>query len=218
MSAQWRPVKRWGLRIIVSVFFSCTIALHASVSSAQQAFQIESRGDLIWLNAEDADLRQVLQHFANEREFKLWISADLPVQSVQISSEGKSTEDTLRRLLSENSYALVYDDNARISALYVLSAGESRPTNLSLSPSNDDSQQQVLLEALASPQLPDNVKAAMLNQFGANQQDLQESVLSQRSQALQQLTDKLEQIGSPDEATMQQLRRQLEIEFNLQTE
>ena len=207
-----------GTRSIVATAFVCALALHASVVIAQDEFEIEVKGDLIWLSADRADLRQLLQQLAIERDFKLWISGNLPQQSVSLNSEGKSTEATLRRLLSDNSYALVYGDDAAISALYVLPAGESHATNLPLSPSNGENRQQVLLNALQSGQVPDDIKAAMLDQFGANPEILQQSVISQRAVAVERLMEQLEQMGTPSPETMQQLRSKLELEIDPKTE
>ena len=218
MSEVMLRIVRQGTRSIVATAFVCALALHASVVVAQGDFEIEIKGDLIWLSADRADLRQLLHQFAIESDFKLWISANLPQQSVSLNSEGKSAEATLRRLLSDNSYALVYGDDATISALYVLPTGESHTTNLPLSPSNGENRRQVLLNALQSGQVPSDIKAAMLDQFGANPKILQQSVISQRIEAVERLIEQLELVGSPSLETMQQLRLKLETEINPKSE
>lgn len=213
-----RRVSLRGTRFIVATALACALAAHAPVLVAQEEFEIEIRGDLIWISADGADLQQLLQQFAIANDFKLWISGNLPQQSVSLHSEGKSIKETLRRLLSDNSYALVYDDNAAISALYVLPAGESGPTDLTIAPSEDEIRQQVLLDALESGQVPDEIKASMMDQFGADPEILQQAVMPQRTLAIERLIEKLEQIGSPSQETMQQLRRKLELEIELQNE
>ena len=195
---------------------ACMLAVHAPTIIAQDEFQIEFKDGLVWLDADGADLHRLLRQFSIEIGFKLWMSAALEQQSVRLHSKGKTTEETLRKLLTTNSYALVHDDNGVISELYVLPPGKTQSTPLSLSSTNVEDKTQLLREALQSKLLPDDIKAAMLDQFGANKQALQQPVTFQRVQALQQVIENLQKFGSPSDATIQQL--QLRLESELQNE
>jgi hypothetical protein len=191
-------------------------ALAVSSGIAQDKITIEWQDGLLQLRTDAVDLGQVLQALADQGGFKLWLSDNLPTQQVSVQLEMQSLEQILRRLLVDNSYALVYDDKAGVSALYVLPPGKQQLSRLSLTPEIDNEQQQVqqqiVQDALGSSLLPDNIKAAILDQFGTQNTELQQSVMAQRPRAIQELIDALEQMGSPSEATMQQLYERLALE------
>lgn len=210
MKASKRSRKPLGRPLMVVALLVFTIVTLAPAGAAQGELQIETRDGKVWLEADGADLRSVLQQLASAANFKLWVSASLPLQTVDIRSDGKSLEKTLQLVLDEISYAMVYDDNAAVSELYVLPAGESRSSTAALSATDDDGRQKVLLDALQSDQLPDIIKAAMLDQYGAEQEISQQSAAQMQSQAIQTLIDTIETIGAPDSATMLELRRGLE--------
>ncbi|MCP4765321.1 MAG: hypothetical protein GY875_03545 [Gammaproteobacteria bacterium] len=204
--------------ILGIVLLACAAGMQASVSYAQDQIQIETSNDRLWINTEAADLQELLQQLAVQSGFKLWVSGDFPRQSVSVHIEGETVEDTLRQLLADNSYALVFDDDAEVSALYLLPVGEHQSVNLELDAQSVDLSEQVLHDALASGQLSEDIKAAMLSQFGTDRTALQESAVQQWPQVMEKLIESLEQFGSASPETMNRLRQTLEREKSLAAE
>ncbi len=205
-------------RIIPALIYGCIVWIQAIPCSAQDGFELGLSNDQVSLNAENAELNLVLQELSAQAGFKLWLSDNLPSRQVNLQTQGQSIEATLRQLLAESSYALVYDDNSMVSALYVVPPGESQPINLELEPGVNDIQQSVLQNALESKSLPDNVKAALLNQFNVNRKTKLESLALQPTESMQRVIELLEQIGSASPTTMEQLRNKLELKNTQQPE
>jgi len=197
-------------RLMATCIFGCMLLVQSNSSIAQDSFKISLSGDLVSVAAKNADLRQILQQLSIQSGFKLSISDSLQVQPVSVHFEKLSMQQALRRLLVNGSYAAVYDDNAVVTALYVLPPSEMQ-TNVDLMPNSGDIRQQAMRDALESNLIPDNIKSALLDQFGTeNNKILQQSVTLQRSQAIDRVIELLEQMGSENPETMQQFRKILE--------
>ena len=76
----------------------------------------------------------------------------------------------------------------------------------------------MLQEALASPTLPDDIKAAMLSQFYNNNAQQQQAVADVRPAAIEKLIEKLQQVGAASPETMQSLQQTLARERSQQVE
>lgn len=203
--------------ILGIVLLACAAGMQASVGYAQDQLQIETNNDRLWINSEATDLQELLQQLAEHSGFKLWVSGDFPRQSVSVHIEGETVEDTLRQLLADNSYALVFDNDTEVSALYLLPAGEHQSENLELDAQAVDGRVQVLKNALVSRHLSEDIKAAIL-QSGTDRTVLQQPASQQRPLAMEQLIESLEQLGSANSETMKRLRQTLEREQGLAAE
>lgn len=187
--------------------------MQIAICSAQGKFEISITNDLVSLDADKADLKLVLQQLSAQSGIKLWIAKSLQPQQVSLHFEKQTMEEALRRLLEDDSYALVYDDNAVVTALYVLPPGEAAlPATVKLMPQNDDNRQQLFRDALESSLVPDNIKSALMNQFGENSEALEQSVPLQRSNALETLIQTVQQFGSANSETIRLLREKLELD------
>lgn len=215
-----RTIKHFRpLRLLSNGLIACLLCMQVAVCFAQDNVEIRLEDGLVWLESDNADLKHVLQLLSVESGFRLWVSANLQAQQVSVHIEKKSIEEVLRQLLAGNSYALVHDDNAVVTALHVLPPGKVQSTNVILTPEIGDGSQQALEEALESSLLPDNAKASLLDQFGGSNNDaLKQSVRMQRSQAIEELIKQLTQIGSADPETIQQLQEKLMLENALPTQ
>lgn len=209
-----------GKRVVIFgiALFACAALMQTSIGHAQDQLQIETNNGRLRIDTEAADLQEILQQLAAEGDFKLWISGGFPHQSVKVHIEDATLEDSLRQLLVGNNYALVFDDNAEVSALYLLSPGEHRPVNVELAGATVNFREQVLQNALASQHLPDNVKAAMMSQFSTDRSALQQSAIQLRPQVIEKLIENLEQFGSASPETINRLRQSLERENGLAIE
>ncbi len=192
--------------------YGCIIWMLATAGLAQDAFDLKLSNDRVSLEADDAELTLVLQELSSKIGFKLWISDLLQARKVSLEIEELSIEDTLRRLLKDDSYALVLDDNAMVSALYVLPPGKAQSSNLELLPSTDDIRQRVLYDLLNTDSIAENIKATMLNQISSNNNTNVQPEAMEPAQAINRVIEVLERIGSANPETFKQLRDKLELE------
>jgi type II secretory pathway component GspD/PulD (secretin) len=205
-------------RLAPGLIFGSILWIQVAACFAQNSFDLNFSKDLISLNAENAELRLVLQELSTQIGFKLWISDDLEARQVSLQIEKLSIGETLRRLLADNSHALVYDDNATVIALYVLPPGEAQSESVELGSGIDDTRLQLLQNALISSSVRDDIKAAMLNQFnGIQDTDIQPLVV-RPAQTTYRIIEVLEKIGSANPETLEQLRNNLELNEILQPE
>jgi hypothetical protein len=179
---------------------------------------IESRPGELGLTAKGIDLRELLPQLAKRSGFKLWFSAALPAQPVNVDIEIMPLNDALRKLLADNSFAMVYGADGAVAALYLLPKGTSQPIKAEIEDEATDLHEQMLKEALASPTLPDDIKAAMLSQFYNNNATQQQAAAEARPAAIEKLIEKLQQVGAASPETIQSLQQTLARERNQQIE
>jgi hypothetical protein len=203
------------------VFGSLVVSLlwlPAAGALAQDEFNIRLENGSVWLDADNADLRQVLQQLADESGFKLWIADKLEARQVSVHIENKSVTQTLRLLLGDIAHALVRDDDANVTGLYVLPGGEAQASNELPSPGSNDTRIEAIRDALQSSPLSGLTQETLANQLGtinppATQYEGQPPALEQ-SEALQALTEKLKQIGAANPDELPELLKQLEVDIN----
>jgi hypothetical protein len=140
------------------LFLVC--ALQVGVVRAQQELSIEFDDRMVSVNSEQVDQRRLLQELSQRVGFKLWMAESIEPRPVSLHIDRLPVEETLRRILADSSYALVFDDNGSLSALYVLPPGAEQPSSLMVGPEGGNLQQQAARDALQSELLPDNIKAA----------------------------------------------------------
>lgn len=202
---------------LASILIVILGATFVSEGIAEEHSTLEIHDGRVTLKAESVDLQRLLQQLAAQGGFKLWLSADLPAQALDVDIDDLSMQETLRDLLVDNSFALVNDAAGSVSALYVLPVGEdAEPMNRVLGSEPAELREQMLRNALASNSLPDNIKAAMLAQFHNNGESVLQSTAAQRPAAIEKLIETLQQLGNPNSATMRQLEQSLAREISLQ--
>ena len=181
-----------------------------STAYAQDNFEITLRDGLVEMQADDADLRQLLGQLAEQAGFKLWISEKLQPQPVKAALASRPLKQTLAQLLQDYGHALVYSDDGEVSALYVLPPGDEQPAMVELTPANET--HRVIEQMLAAESIPENIKSALLQQSLNNNEAQQQSILGQRTQALTQIIEQLEKVGAASSETMLKLREKLRQE------
>ena len=203
----------WLMPVFVFLF-----ALLANPGFSADNIVIESRPGELGVTAKGVDLRELLPQIAEHGAFKLWVSAALPEQPVSVDIEMMPLDDALRKLLANNSFAMVYGTDGAVTALYLLPKGTSEPINAEIEDETTDLNERMLQEALASPTLPDDIKAAMLSQFYNNNAQQQQAVADVRPAAIEKLIEKLQQVGAASPETMQSLQQTLARERSQQVE
>ena len=198
--------------------FVFLFALLANPGFSADNIVIESRPGELGVTAKGVDLRELLPQIAEHGAFKLWVSAALPEQPVSVDIEMMPLDDALRKLLANNSFAMVYGTDGAVTALYLLPKGTSEPINAEIEDETTDLNERMLQEALASPTLPDDIKAAMLSQFYNNNAQQQQAVADVRPAAIEKLIEKLQQVGAASPETMQSLQQTLARERSQQVE
>lgn len=202
--------------------------LQASTGLARDDFTLSLSADLVSIDAEDADLRLVLQELSRQSGIRIWISDNLPMQAVTIHFNDKPMSVTLRRLLKDSNYAAVYGDNNAITALYILAPGTQQSDFIEPTPGNgDDGQQPVPINLQSAAQSDGseasvygnqaleetlqsmdsqygNVSGVMFDQSGGDAAEAQSVSLSQ---ALGEI-DQTQSLDSP--GVIEQLREQAE--------
>jgi len=177
---------------------------------ASDDFEIAIADGLVSIDATDADVRLLLRELSDRIGFKLWIPDNLQSEPISVRIENQPIDKILRRMLADGSYALVYGDAGKVTALYVLPRGEAQSVFAQNPLIDNNTLQQTLREALESNSLPDNVKNAMLNQANTDREALKESVTENPAEAIGNVIRILENIGSANSETMRQLRDKLE--------
>jgi len=213
MDNRHRP-RAWRLLLPMAV---AMVGL-ATPGFAVERLDIETRGSQVRLSADAVDMRELLQQLAKQGNFKLWLSAALPAQPVSADIAMMPMEEALRELLVDNSFALVYGANGAVSALYVLPRGKSQSINATPDAESPDIREQMLHDALASPAVPDRIKASMLNQFHNDNDSFRQTLTAERPAAIEKLIEHLQQVGSASPETMQRLQQVLARERGLQIE
>ncbi len=191
------------------------LALCAGVSLAADStagrIELEAVDQRISLDASEVDLHLLLQRIADETGVRLWLSERLPSQNVTIRVDDLPLPALLERLLRQQSYALVVDDEKkRVTGLFVLPPGEAPPARAELSPGPYRDQASVLVDALASPQIPDNIKLAMMVQYNGNQAARDEIANMTRIDLMTRLVEQIERNQSASPETVRRLREKLE--------
>ncbi len=209
-------IDRVLFQLTKNIVVGLLICIQTVVCSAQDNINIKMKNGLVSLNINNAHIKQVLQEFTRQSEIKLWISEDMEPKQLTLHLKNQKIENVLSKLLQDTSYALVFDDNKIVTGLYVLPTGKIQPAQVKLNPKNKINRQQVLNDALDSKSLPDNIKMAILNQFGTGNEVRQQAVKGQREQAIETLIKQL-QLMAPDSSEItKQLRQKLNSEKQLQ--
>lgn len=102
------------------------LCLQPGPAFAMDAFEIEVEANRVSIDARDAPLQPLLRELASRAGFKLWMPAELSAEPISLRLENQPLEKVLGRLLADTSYALVRDDDARLSAIFVLPRGQSQ--------------------------------------------------------------------------------------------
>jgi hypothetical protein len=192
--------------------------LPAASALAQDDFNMRLENGSVWLDADNANLQQVLLQLAQESGFKLWISGKLEARQVSVHIENKSVTQTLRLLLGDIAHALVRDDDSIVTGLYVLPGGEAQASSELPSPGSDEYRIETIRNALQSSPLFGITRETLANQLGtinqpATQHEGQPLGLEQ-SEALQALTEQLKQIGASNPDELPELLQQLQVDIN----
>lgn len=194
----------------------CLAVVAGPPSAAAGQIDLEVAEQRVTLDAQDADLHELLRQITDASGIRLWISEHLSPQNVSLRSEDLPVPALLERLLQEQSYALVVDDdNGRVIGLFVLPPGEAPPARAELKPGPYRDQASVLRDALASPQIPDNIKLALMAQYNGNQAARAELGQMSRLEMMTRLVDQLEHSGTAKPETILRLRQKLK---HMQTE
>lgn len=181
---------------------------------AQENFEITLSDGVVVLRAENANLRQVLGQLAEQAEFKLWISEKLEPQPVNIAHSSRPLQDTLAQLLREYANAMVHNDAGEVTAVYVLPPGEAQSAGLELNPS--DLNQQVIEQMLATESLPGTIQSALTHQINTSDAGSPPATAAQRSDAMLQILEQLQNVGVTSSTAILKLQEQLERETDLQ--
>ncbi len=195
-----------------------TTRIEQDVVSGFDNVDIRLTNDLVSANVDNADMCHVLKALSTQSGIKLWISDKIQSKQITVHFEKQPMEEALCRLLGNNSYVFVYDskdDNNSVRGVYILPPGEVPPENVKLVPGKNNIGLHVLIDSLESYSMPNNVKAALLNQVRANSSERQQTVTTQRTQAIYRLLEKLEEMGSADPETIRQLHEKFELQKNL---
>ena len=177
---------------------------------------VETRDGQMRVLASDIDLRVLLPQVAEQGGFGLWISEALPEQKVSADIEMMPMAEALAELLADNSFALVRGPDGEVLMLHVLPRGTAAPTSAALDAETTNMRERILQDALASQAIPDQIKAAMLNQYhNLNDETLRRDLHQQQPVAIQNLIEHLQQIGAANSETMQRLR---ELQLQKQAE
>ena len=172
--------------------------LLATSALAQDNFNMRLENGSVWLDADNADLQPVLQQLADESGFKLWISGKLEARLVSAHIENKSVTQTLRLLLGDIAHALVRDDDAMVTGLYVLPGGEAQASSELPSSGSNDYRIEAMQNSLQSSPLSGITQETLANQLGTLNlpvtQHEGQLPLMEQSEALQALTEKLKQL------------------------
>jgi hypothetical protein len=192
--------------------------LPAASALAQDDFDMRLENGSVWLDADNANLQQVLQQLADESGFKLWISGKLEAHQVSVHIENKSVTQTLRLLLGDIAHALVRDDKSIVTGLYVLPGGEAQASSELPSSASNEYLIEAIQNALQSSPLSGITQETLANQLGtinlpATQHESQPLAL-QQSEVLQALTEKLKQIGTANPDELPELVKQLKVDIN----
>ena len=192
--------------------------LPAASALAQDDFNIRLENGSVWLDADNANLQQVLQQLANESGFKLWISGNWETSQISVHIENKSMAQTLRLLLGDIAHALVRNDDSIVTGLYVLPTGEAQASSELPSSGSNDFRNEAIRNALQSSPLFGITQETLANQLGAinvpaTRHQGQPLALEQ-SEALQALTEKLKQIGVSSPDAVPDLLKQLQVDIN----
>ena len=207
-----------GRSLWLTPVFVFLFALLANPGFSVDNIVIESRPGELGVTAKGVDLRELLPQIAERGGFRLWVSSALPEQPVSVDIEMMPLDDALRKLLADNSFAMVYGTDGAVTALYLLPKGTSEPIKAEIEDETTDLNERMLQEALASPTLPDDIKAAMLSQFYNNNAQQQQAVADVRPAAIEKLIEKLQQVGAASPETMQSLQQTLARERSQQVE
>ena len=172
--------------------------LLATSALAQDNFNMRLENGSVWLDADNADLQPVLQQLADESGFKLWISGKLEARLVSAHIENKSVTQTLRLLLGDIAHALVRDDDAMVTGLYVLPGGKAQASSELPSSGSNDYRIEAMQNSLQSSPLSGITQETLANQLGTLNlpvtQHEGQLPLMEQSEALQALTEKLKQL------------------------
>lgn len=172
---------------------------------------IKSSNNLISVNINNAPLRHVLKKLSTQNGIEIWISDSVKPTQITAHFEMLPVDEALRRLLDGSSYILVNNDKnntTTVKSIYILPLGEEQPSNAELMLSKlPPTEADVLTNALKSNSIPNNVKAAILDQIRMNTSELQQTASSQRKQAIHKLIKQLEKVGKADPKTLHQLHK-----------
>jgi len=192
--------------------------LPAASVLAQDDFNMRLENGSVWLDADNANLQQVLQQLAHESGFKLWISGKMEARQVSAHIENKSVTQTLRLLLGDIAHALVVDDDSIVTGLYVLPIGEAQASSELPSSGSNENRVEAIRNVLQSSQVSVTIQKTLANQLGtinlpATQPEAQPLILEQ-SEALRALSEKLKQIGASNPDELPELLKQLKLDIN----
>jgi len=165
---------------------------------------------MVSLQIDQTDIRQVLEEFANQGEIKLWISDNFPGQQVSARFKNQTIETALRRLLRDINYALVFEGNGvTITGIYILPPSNTPSVAVDINPVQYDADQS-LRQALESTEIPDNIKSGLLYQAKTNNEARTSRIELQGIGALSRLIKKIELNGTANPETIHSLRASLE--------
>ena len=194
---------------------------HDEIGLAHDDFSIRLENGSVWLDADNANLQQVLQHLAHEGGFKLWISGKLETRQVSIRIEDKSMIQALDLLLEDIAHALVRDDNSMVTGLYVLPTGEAQASHELPSSDNTLSRIEAIRSALQSSPLSGVTQETLTNQLGNINVPVTEheghALTQEQSEALQAITEKLQQLVSSDNEEFAERLQQLQVDTSQQS-
>ena len=210
-------------KIVLCALLTSLIWLPITSALAQDEFNMRLENGFVWLDANNANLQQVLQQLANEGGFKLWISGKFETRQVSVHIENKSMTQTLRLLLGDIAHALVRDDDSIVTGLYVLPTGKAQAKSELPSSDSNDSRIEAIRNALQSSPLSSSIQESLVNQIGAisvppTQQEIQPPLALEQSEALQALSEQLKQIGASSPDALPALLKQFKVDIERQPE
>ena len=214
--------------MFVTCAFVCALLFAGKITATDSppSLDIQVSDQQVTLKAENVELRQILEELTDKADITLWISDKLQARNITASFEKEPLRAVLNRLLQDTSYVLVQgEDSNSVAALYVLPSGDEQTVMVDLKPDIviDTTQamqnfvpnilvdiEQVMQDALQSDTVPEEIKAALLNQRNANQEALAQQLEVQRLEVMTRLIDTFEANGLVDAETLQGLRETLE--------
>lgn len=204
------PMKQRRLRPTVAVFCVCMLLqlmVPATAAGGIEFLRISEQ--MVSLQIDQTDIRQVLEEFAVQGEIKLWISDNFPGQQVSARFKNQTIEAALRRLLRDINYALVFAGNGvTITGIYILPPGNAPSVAVDINPGQYGADQS-LRQALESTVIPDNIKSGLLYQAKTNNEARTRRIESQGIGALSRLIEKIEQNGTANPEIIHILRASL---------
>lgn len=214
--------------------FVCALLFTSKVTAtdAPTSIEISVSDQQVTLDADNVDLRQVLELLADKADFTLWISDELQGRKVTASFDKEPLRVALSRLMQNTSYALVQDsENNSVAALYVLPLGKAQTVMMEVKPEVVVETEQIMQnftpnifvdvdkiiqDALQADTVPDDIKAALSNRGDANPEASAQEFEVKRTNTMTQMIDIFEKHGMANPETIRELRETLEQKPALQ--